>query len=99
MAANNDSDETRRSVGLPPLVFMFTLDQVAAMLQVGEAKLKQHYLYYAHRSVGLQTPDQMYAVNVAPDGLPAEWRISQKEFVRFVKKKGFRLYDVSRLWG
>ena len=97
--ANNDGEEMRRSVGLPPLVFMFTMDQVSAMLQVAESDLKKHYLYYAGRSVGFQTPDRMYAINVAPDGQPAQWRVSQKEFVRFVKRKGLRLYDVSRLWG
>lgn len=99
MSPSADSDDSRRAVGLPPLVFTFTLDQIAAMLSLTEAELKRHYLYYANRSVGIQTPNQMYAVNIAPENEPAQWRVSQKEFARFVKRKGFRLYDVSRLWG
>lgn len=99
MSRSADSDEARREVGLPPLVFTFTLDQIAAMLSVAETDLKKHYLYYAHRSVGVQSPDQMYAVNVAPATEPAQWRVSQKEFARFVRRKGFRLYDITKLWG
>lgn len=94
--ASNDSEKERKVVGLPPIIFMFTLDQLSAMLGVDEKMLKANYLYYAHRSVGIQRADDMYAVNVAPPEMPAEWRVSQKEFVRWCKKKGFRAYDVSR---
>lgn len=97
MPDNNDGEAVRKEVGLPALVFTFTLDQIAAMLSVDEAKLKREYLYYAGRSVGRQVPGVMYAVNIAPDPrLPAEWRVTQREFVRFLKAKGFRGYDLTR---
>ena len=90
------AEEARTEVGLPPVVFMFTIDQIAGMLNVGEDVIRARYLYYAERAVGNQHPDELYAVNIAPRDKPAEWRVSYKEFARYLRKKKVRIYDLSR---
>jgi hypothetical protein len=91
-----DNDKERKEVGLPSRIFLFTLDQVSSMLNVDEAKLRREYLYYAGRSVGRQPLRTMFAANIAPKELPAEWRVSDREFIRYCKAAGFRGYDLTR---
>lgn len=91
-----DSDDARHAIGLPPLLFTFTVDQIASMLSVDEKRVRTHYLFYQGRSVGRQDPRQMKAVNISlHDKLP-EWRIAQREFVRYCRKVGFSGHDLSR---
>ena len=96
MPGQVDSEEERRKVGLPPRIFFYTLDQVAAMLQVDEDELRKRYLYFAGRDVGFQQPGQLYVVNISPDS-KAEWRCSDREFMRFLRHKKIRAYDLARL--
>lgn len=79
------------SVGLPPVVFLYTLDQIAAMINVSLDDFMAQYAYYHQRSKGYQSPKQMMARNIAPAEKPAEWRISQSEFIRWLKFSGFKL--------
>jgi len=82
-----------KSLGLPVRSFLFTLDQVGEMLQVDESKLRERYVFYTNRHVGSPPKDKMRAVNIAPVGTHPQWRIAEREFVRWLRYKGFRVYD------
>jgi hypothetical protein len=88
--------QTRRgdqTVGLPTRAFLFTLDQIAYMLDLELVSLRKSYLHYDGRTVGDRSPDKMMARNIAPPGEKPEWRVAEKELQRWLRRKGFRLYD------
>lgn len=80
------------SVGLPVVTFLYTLDQLAAMLGVEQKQLGLRYIYYNLRSTGKHLPHMMRAVNIAPPtSKEADWRVSQGEFVRWCRAMGIRV--------
>lgn len=83
---------TGASVGLPPKPFLYSLDQVAMLLDVSLAHLRTNYIYFDGRSIGLAR-DRITARNIAPEGQAPEWRVAEAELVRWFKRKGFRFYD------
>jgi hypothetical protein len=90
MAGSKPSPE---SVGLPIRPFLFTLDQVSTLVQVGEERLKRDYIHYDGRSIGVRPRDRMVAHNIAPEGVKPEWRVAERELIRWLKSRGFRVYD------
>lgn len=83
----------RDRVGLPYRPFLFTVDQISVMLEVDEKKIKAEYLYYDGRSIGIQTRHQMVARNIAADDQPPDWRVAERELIRWMKLKGFKYYE------
>lgn len=83
----------RASVGLPTRPFLFTLDQISVMLEVRQETIERSYIYFQGRSIGRRTIDLMLANNVAPPNEKAEWRVAEREFIRWMKVKGWRYYD------
>lgn len=84
----------RDPVGLPPRPFFFSLDQIANMLNMTERNLiVQGYVHLEGRSIGAPLRDQFIARNVAPADQKPEWRVSEREFIRWLKRKGFKYYD------
>jgi len=63
------------------------------MIDVKEDTIKRSYLYYEGRSVGSRRKDLMIARNVAPPDEKPDWRIAEREFVRWMRHKGFRYYE------
>jgi hypothetical protein len=83
----------RESVGLPARPFLFTLDQVAVLLDMDEKALKDRLVYFQDRSIGIQHRGLLVARNIAqPDHAP-DWRVAERELVRWMKFKGFRYYE------
>lgn len=80
-------------VGLPTRVFLYTLDQLCVMLDVNEGNLKRDHVYFEGRSVGAKRRDMMIARNIAPPNEKPDWRVAEREFVRWLKFKGFRHYE------
>lgn len=80
-------------VGLPTRVFLYTLDQISVLLDVDESQIKNQYVYFEGRSIGSRSKHLMIARNIAPPDKKAEWRIAEREFVRWLKVKGFRHYE------
>lgn len=80
-------------VSLPARMFLYTIDQIAALLSVQEQTVKTVYLYYEGRSTGVMPRDQLRAVNIAPAGQPPEWRVSERALKNWLKFKGFRFYE------
>lgn len=79
------------TVHLPLQTFLYTLDQIAAMVNVSTSQLHSTYLYYHLRSTGRKARHQMVARNIAPDDRPAEWRVSHQDFVRWLSSQGFKV--------
>ena len=82
-------------IGLPPRPFLYTVDQISVMLDLPEARIMQAYLYFEGRSIGSRKKDLMTARNIAPANERPDWRIAEREFVRWMRVKGFRYYDRS----
>lgn len=80
-------------IGLPPRVFLYTLDQIAVMLDVSEVQLGRAYIFFEGRSIGRRQVSLMTARNIAPADDKPDWRVAEREFVRWMKVKGFRYYD------
>lgn len=83
-------------VGLPPRVFLYTLDQIAMMLELTLPYLKVRHVYFDGASVGRKEHYQMMARNIAPPDDKADWRVTEVELIRWLKHKRIRLY--SRGW-
>lgn len=86
---------TGQSVGLPPVIFLFTTDQLASMLNISETHLMNTYLYYAGRSSGIKASHQMDAVNIAPADERPDWRVNVSEFVRWCKRRGIKIQTMT----
>lgn len=81
------------TLGLPARPFLWTLDQVSVIISVPERQLIQTYMYLEGRSIGIAHRNQLLARNIAdPDDKP-DWRIAERELIRWMKFKGFRWYD------
>lgn len=80
------------AVGLPPRVFLYTLDQLGVMLDMNERQVKDN-LFYEGRDSGRRRPDLMITRNIAPQGSSPNWRVAEREFVRWMRAKGFRHYE------
>lgn len=80
------------AVGLPNRPFLYTLDQIAILLELRLDTLRKGYIYFDGRSIG-NGVDKMMARNIAPEGEPPEWRVAETELVRWLKKKRFRFYE------
>lgn len=86
----------REWVGLPPRPFLYTVDQVAAILSLTPGNVKRLYLWYDGRQVGVRPKDKLRAVNIAGEDDRPEWRISEQELIRWLRLKGFKYYE--RAW-
>jgi hypothetical protein len=82
-------------VGLPPVIFMFTVDQIASMLSVEERYVMTTYLYYVGRSTGRKATHHMDAVNIAPEDHAPEWRVPSKEFLKWCTRRGIKVNQFS----
>lgn len=82
-------------IGVPPRPFLYTVDQLGVMLELSTKRIMSGYLYFEGRSVGVRRKDLMVARNIAPANEKPEWRVAEREFVRWMKVKGFRFYDRS----
>lgn len=90
------TERARQRVDLPPRLFLYTLDQVGTLIAVERQQLIRH-VHYDGRSVGAPKPDKLLARNIASDGEPPEWRVAEREFVRWLRHKKFRIYE--NPWG
>lgn len=80
-------------VGLPYRPFLFTLDQISSLLQLKVETLSQHYIYFEGRSIGVRKLDKMLARNIAPSDQKPEYRVAERELLRWMRRKGFKHYE------
>jgi hypothetical protein len=81
------------NVGLPPRPFLYTIDQLAVVLNMREENIKNRYLYLEGRSIGVRRKDLMVARNIALREEKPDWRVTEREFIRWMKLKGFKYYE------
>lgn len=87
---------TEARIALPIRPFLYTVDQLAVMLSLEEGYIRRALLYYEGRSTGAPRKDQMRAINIARDDATkkeAEWRVSDFEFRKWMRLKGFKYYE------
>lgn len=80
------------SVGLPTRAFLYTLDQISALLDISQVTLETQHIYFDLRSMGAKTKHDMYAYNIAQPGQPPDWRVTESELIRWLKVKRIRFY-------
>ena len=80
-------------IALPARTFLYTVDQIAHLLQISEDTVRSSFLYYEGRSTGTVPKTQMLARNIAPEGEKPEWRVADRELTKFMRAKGFRYYE------
>ena len=68
----------RYKYGLPPRLFLYTMDQIADQLMISDLSKVVHY---EGRSPGAAGKDRMIARNIAAAGTSPEWRIEELEFI------------------
>lgn len=81
------------AIGLPARPFLFTIDQIATLLSLRTETVFDKYLFYVGRSTGVCPRDVLRAVNIAQQGSKPEWRVSERDFMRWLKVKGFKFYE------
>lgn len=80
-------------MGLPPVIFLYHIDQISMLLQIPEKELfESRLLYLDGREIGKQRKDQIRAINVARIDQEARWRVEEDEFVRWARHKNFRSF-------
>lgn len=85
--------DEREAIGLPVRPFLYTVDQIATLLQLEQSDIESRYLFFDRRSTGARPKDKMLARNIAPDGEPPDWRITERELIRWMRFKGWRFYE------
>lgn len=95
MYSSIDSEKNTQQVGLPPTIFLYTLDQLATLLNITQLTMEVSYIYFDGRSPGKHDRSLIRAVNIAPLDKRPEWRVDQRELVRWMKRKKIIYYDSS----
>ena len=90
---NPNKIEKPGQVGIPPRPFLYTLDQIAELTNLAVATIKRSYVHFDKRTVGARRKDLLLAHNIAPEGEPPEWRVAERELIRWLKYQGFRYYE------
>ena len=90
--ASTTVHERRQAVGLPPQPFLYTLDQIAQIVQRTPATVAT-YLHFAGVTPGKCPEGKMLSANLANVGEPADWRVADAELIRWLRHKGFKVYD------
>lgn len=76
-------------IELPYRPFLYTLDQIATLTAISVQSLKDTHLYFAGRTEGVRNPDLLVAHNIVPPPDKPDWRVEEREFLRWLKRKGF----------
>lgn len=88
----------RKDLGLPIREFMYTLDQIAFLLDIDEAKLRRTMIHFNGRTVGVCDKDRMLAIDISPDdAAKPEWRVSERHLRAWMRFKGWRVYERSKI--
>ena len=77
---------------LPDRTWLFTLDQVAYLLGLGEPTLMKKHVFFVDHDHGTPPRDRLKAVRLGSDNCSHDWRISEKEFKRWCRVKDITLY-------
>lgn len=77
-------------VKLPPRIFLYTLDQIALMLDMSDQAIRT-YCHLDRFHTGPRPPSRLLARNIAPPEDRPDWRVAEPELRRWMRLKGFRV--------
>lgn len=86
------SERDLNATNVPLRVFLYTIDQLSLMLNIREDMLMRDHIF-TDREPGYKPKWKMRAHNIAPPEQTPEWRVADKEFIRWLKFKGFRIIE------
>lgn len=84
--------DAERVIGLPTRPFLYTLDQLEVILGMSPPQLRRE-LWLDRLQTGPQDLDKMKACNVSVEGKRVDWRVAEKELVRWCRRKGFKVVE------
>ncbi len=87
------SEEERHRMGLPFRPFLYTLDQIASLLDMPLASLKKDFIHFDGRTTGAFDKHAMMARNIRAAGFEPDWRVAEKELIRWMKLQGWMIYE------
>lgn len=93
------SKEDPSTIGLPPRPFLYTIDQLSVLTGISEQRLHQQHVYHETRDIGIKDRHHLTARNIARPDKEPDWRVAEKEFIRWMKLKGFKYYDQGTITG
>lgn len=76
-------------VELPRPPFLYTLDQVAMLVSWSVPKVHSR-TFYIGRTLGPKSRDMLQAFNLAALTQKPDWRVSEQEFVRWLRVHGYK---------
>lgn len=86
------SEAMRESVNLPARPFLYTLDQISGLLVLEMVYLKSNHVFFFEVDAGVPPRNRMLARNIGGQ-VRDDWRIEEKEFVRWMRHKGILIYE------
>lgn len=75
---------------LPARPFFFTVDQIATLTGLTMTQVRAS-MFRSGESIGIPPRDEMLAVNLAPCGDADEWRVEEKELLRWLRQRGYTI--------
>jgi hypothetical protein len=75
---------------MPRPVFQYTLDQIAMCLALDETYLRASLIHFDTVTAGTKPRGKMTAHNVADLGDKPDWRVTENEFIRWLRMRGYR---------
>lgn len=86
--------ELARKVGLPPKPFLYTIDQVMVLVgMTSERNFRKYYVHFDGKSIGPRPRSKLMARNIAPPGRQVEWRIAERELIRWLRFHNFHYLE------
>lgn len=87
------SEKNVSETNIPIRTFLYSLEQIEQMIGIPASALAQSYIYFQGRTIGIKRPWMIQARNIAgPDDIP-EWRVADREFIRWLRNRGFRVIE------
>jgi hypothetical protein len=63
------------------------------MIELPESSLRKNLIYFEGRSIGLPGKGRILARNISPEDKPPDWRVTERELIRWFRTKGFKYYE------
>lgn len=96
MVKQPDMDPTAAEaerIGLPPRYFLYTIQQVQDILAIAPRNAKR-LIWHEGKDTGPVDEHKILARNIAPpEAHQPMWRVAEPELVRWMRLKGFRVYQ------
>lgn len=91
-------DEMSAEVHLPTREFLYTLDQIAIMLDLSRKDLIERLVYFRGREVRRRSRQMIEAVNIAPPEQKPIWRVPESGFRLWLRANRITYTDPDRMF-